>query len=159
MDCRYRPSSMVYRPLRSYLVGSIVRVSHVIVDSTGPSSCCEATHHYATLIAQDDALSQPQHAGGPPMPTTPHSDDPLVRVEGLLTQLLIAAQHQAIDIARIQDEITALRQTHSAAIDELHDQVMTGSQRTDWFHVRFGGGLGVALRGLRGVRRAEVDAG
>jgi len=76
----------------------------------------------------------------------------------LLTQLLIAAQHQAIDIARIQDEITALRQTHSAAIDQLHDQMITASQRTDWFHVQFGDVLRVALRELRDMRATQVCA-
>src|SRR5262249_18925057 len=80
------------------------------------------------------------------------------RVEGLLTQLLIAVQHQAIDIARIQDEITALRQTHSAAIDQLHDQMITASQRTDWFHVQFGDVLRVALRELRDLRATQVCA-
>ena len=92
------------------------------------------------------------------MSTTSRSDDPLVRVEGLLTQLLLAAQHQAIDIARIQDEITALRQTHSAAMEQLHEQVITASQRTDWFHVQFGDVLRVALRELRDLRATQVCA-
>jgi hypothetical protein len=92
------------------------------------------------------------------MPHTPPPDDPMLRIEGLLTRLLLAVQDQSMDIARIQDEITALRKAHADEIARLQSEVIVASQRADWFHVQVGDVLRVILRELREVRATQVFA-
>jgi hypothetical protein len=92
------------------------------------------------------------------MQLTTQTDDPMLRIEGTLTQLLLAVQHQAIDIARIQDELTALREAHIVDISRLQTEIVTAGKRADWFNVQTGDVLRVALRELREVRATQVFA-
>jgi hypothetical protein len=91
------------------------------------------------------------------MPTK-KTDQPLLRIEHLLTQLLLTVQHQGIEIARLQDELDALRQSNRDDSARVEGKVVAAGQRADWLGVQIGDVLRVLLRELREVRTTQVFA-
>lgn len=85
-------------------------------------------------------------------------EEPMMRIERMLTQLLLAVQHQSIELARLQDEFDALRERQTETLAQLHADVIMAGKRTDWFDVQLADVLRVTLRELREIRATQVFA-
>jgi hypothetical protein len=104
----------------------------------------------------------------------PPTHDILVRVEQLMTQLLLLFQHQTMDVAHLADELAdlklavaeettqrvaelaALREEQTGQFQRLEERLGYVGKRADWFNVQSAELLRVLLKEVREVRATQV---